>query len=266
MDIDDPDLTAARAAVPLAALDAAARSQIAALARRQMRAQGLLMQLVTFVGGQLEDGMKMLPRSSRDRIEGAARRALRQSYEIAARSRGGRMLSTDRAHRALGTVSGALGGIGGLPTALVELPVATTMIFRAVQGVAETYGEEPTDPATRLEVLRVFGSGGPGDADDGIDTAFIGARLSLTGAALNRLIATVAPRFASMLGQKLATQTVPILGAAAGAGTNYAFIDYYIELAHVHFGLRRLAREHDEGLVHDAFHAQLAELKLIDQV
>jgi len=262
MDTTDRDMTAGAGDVPLVPLGEAAQAEIAALAQRQMRAQSLLMQVVTFVGGQVEDGLKLLPQSGRDRIEGAARRALRQSYEVAAKSRGRRVLTTDRAHRALCTLSGAMGGIGGLPTAVAELPVATTVIFRAVQGVAEIHGEDPTDPETRMEVLRVFGAGGPGEADDGIDTAFIGARLSLTGAALNRLIATVAPRFAAMLGQKLATQTIPILGAAAGAGTNYAFIDYYIELAHVHFGLRRLARRHDAALVHDAFHAHLAQLKL----
>jgi hypothetical protein len=44
------------------------------------------------------------------------------------------------------------------------------------------------------------------------------------------------------LGQKLAAQTVPVLGAATGAGTNYTFVTYYTEIAHVHFGLRKQAR------------------------
>ena len=64
-----------------------------------------------------------------------------------------------------------------------------------------------------------------------------------------------------MLGQKLASQTVPILGAAAGAGTNFAFVNYYTEIAHVHFGLRKLARTHGADAVGDAFHAELAQLK-----
>ena len=97
----------------------------------------------------------------------------------------------------------------------------------------------------------------PGGEDDGIDTAFLGARLGLSGVAVNRLISRVAPRFATVLGQKLAGQAVPILGAAAGAGTNYAFIDYYVEVAHMHFGLRRLARLHGEERVLESFHAAL---------
>ncbi|MGB8624075.1 MAG: EcsC family protein, partial [Paracoccaceae bacterium] len=57
------------------------------------------------------------------------------------------------------------------------------------------------------------------------------------------LIVKVAPRLATALGQKLAAQTVPVIGAVAGAATNYAFTSYYQEIAHVHFGLKRLSRE-----------------------
>jgi uncharacterized protein (DUF697 family) len=51
-----------------------------------------------------------------------------------------------------------------------------------------------------------------------------------------------------VLGQKLAAQTVPVLGAAAGAATNYAYTRYYQDMAHVHFGLRRLAIEADRDM------------------
>lgn len=242
-----------------------AQDDIVALARRQIRANGVLMQAISYVGGQVENTLNMLPKSARSQINKAARNALQRSYDIAATSRtglGARALQTDRGHKVMATLSGALGGIGGLPTALAELPIATTMIFRAVQGVAAEYGEDPTSQETRLECLAVFGAGGPGTDDDGIDTAFIGARLGITGAALNGLIGKVAPRFATILSQKLATQAVPILGAAAGAGTNYAFTDYYVEMAHVHFGLRRLARDHGTDQVTDAFHIALVAAKL----
>lgn len=248
---------------PPAPLNDNARAKIAALAARQHNASGVLMQVVSFLGGQVEDGLKMLPDAARARLDGGAARALRASYDAAGRSRGGmgKFLSTDRAHKALASVSGALGGFGGLPTALAELPLATTVIFRAVQGVAETYGEDPLAPETRAQCLQVFGKGGPGEQDDGIDTTFIGARVGLSGAAINKLIGKIAPQFATVLGQKLATQTVPVLGAAAGAGTNYTFVSYYTDIAHVHFGLRELARTYGTDAVTDAFHADLAALK-----
>ncbi|WP_282025631.1 EcsC family protein [Limimaricola cinnabarinus] len=250
---------------PTEPLDEDIRTEIAALATRQARAGRGLMRIVNLAGDRVEDGMRLLPKPARARIETAARGALSRSYDIASRTRapgnGAGALEaafgTDRAARVMATLSGALGGVGGLTTALAELPVATTMIFRAVQRVAEANGEDPLSEETRAECLRVFGAGGPGGGDDGIDTAFLGARLGLSGVAVNRLISRIAPRFATVLGQKLAGQAVPILGAAAGAGTNYAFTDYYVEVAHVHFGLRRLARLHGEERVLEAFHAEL---------
>ncbi|WP_247226608.1 EcsC family protein [Yoonia sp. F2084L] len=245
-------------------LTEAAKAEIAELAARQRKANGVLMSAINFVGGQVEDGLKLLPASVRDQVDDLARAALRQSFDVASRSRTGRgeTIGSDRIHKILGTISGALGGFGGLPTALAELPVATTVIFRAVHHVAVEYGEDPHAEETKMECLAVFGAGGPGTDDDGVDTAFIGARLSISGAAVNGLISKVAPRFAAVLSQKLATQAVPILGAAAGAGTNYAFVDYYVAMAHVHFGLRKLSRTYGDQAVADHFHAILASGKL----
>lgn len=244
---------------PIRPLDDAARARIAALAQRQHRAGSVLLKVIMAAGGRFEDVLGALPEKTRKPLLEAVQDALTRSYHVAEKSRTS-VLSSDRAHRALATLSGALGGAGGLATAVVELPVATTLIFRAVQSVAETHGEDPRTPETRMECLRVFGSGGPGAGDDGIDTSFVGARLTLTGPALNSLIAAVAPRFAAVLGQKLAAQAVPVLGAAAGAGTNYAFVDYYVEMAHVHFGLRAACRSHDAAEVRAAFHMDLAAL------
>ena len=242
---------------PSTGLTEAARAQIAALVDRQRRANGVLMKAINYVGGQVEDGLKMLPAGTRAQVDRAARPALEASYEAASRSRS-TYAGSDGAHRAMSALSGALGGLGGLPTALAELPIATTIIFRAVQGVAAQYGEDPSDEAVRLECLAVFGAGGPGADDDGVNTSFFGARIGLTGAAVHGLLGKVAPRFATVLSQKLASQAVPILGAAAGAGTNYAFTDYYVAMAHVHFGLRKLARAHGESRVLDEFHTVLA--------
>ena len=245
-------------------LTAAAKAEIAALAARQRKANGVLMSAINFVGGQVEDGLKLLPAAAKDQIDDLARAALRHSFDVASKSRTGRgqSIGSDRAHKILATLSGAVGGFGGLPTALAELPVATTVIFRAVHQVAVEYGEDPASEETKMECLAVFGAGGPGTDDDGVDTAFIGARLSISGVAVNGLISKVAPKFAAVLSQKLATQAVPILGAAAGAGTNYAFVDYYVSMAHVHFGLRRLARSFGDQAVADHFHMVLAAGKL----
>ena len=64
-----------------------------------------------------------------------------------------------------------------------------------------------------------------------------------------------------MLGQKLAAQTVPVLGAVAGASVNYVFTRYYQQIAHVHFGLRRLAidADFDHGELVDRLAARMQQ-------
>lgn len=262
--MEQPRLIEVNPADPPPPLDAEGRAAIAALAERQRQARGMVMTAISFVGGRVEGALSVMPKPLRKQFDRAVRAALARSYDLAGRSRQGMgaRLSGDRANRMMAAVSGAVGGVGGILTAVAEIPVATTVIFRAVQDVAKAHGEDPDDPDTRLECLSVFGAGGPGSEDDGIDTSFVGARLALSGSAVNSMIARVAPRFAAMLGQKLATQAVPILGAAAGAGTNLAFTGYYVEMAHVHFGLRALARRYGEEQVLAHFHAVLANRRL----
>lgn len=229
--------------LPHSALTPQILEEIEELAERRRKATGVLMQASNFVSSQVDDGLNRLPESMRARLEDAAQSALHESYRVAVKSRtgvGGK-LGSDGLHRALGTLTGAVGGFGGLPTALIEVPVITTVFFRAVQTVAAEYGEDPISEDTRKECLRVFGSG-----EDM-------AAMPLSGATVSALISKVAPRFAGILSQKLATQTIPVIGAAAGATTNYAFVDYYVSLAHVHFGLRKLGRLYGTDAVMDAF-------------
>jgi uncharacterized protein (DUF697 family) len=74
---------------------------------------------------------------------------------------------------------------------------------------------------------------------------------------MQSLIAKVAPRLAVVMGQKLAAQAVPVLGAVAGAATNYAYTSYYEDMAHIHFGLRKLAIDAD--VPHDELVQRLKE-------
>ena len=46
--------------------------------------------------------------------------------------------------------------------------------------------------------------------------------------------------------EKILAQAVPIAGSLAGAGLNYAFIDYYQQMARAHFGIRIVERRVSE--------------------
>ncbi len=220
-------------------------ARLRALVRRHRRAENAGIQILNVIGGQAEGLLNRLPSEVRNQLAERTDRALRMAMEAAHRSRGVVEEMPGWRSRALTTAMGGLGGLGGLPTALAELPVTTTMLLRAIQDVAVEHGFDPAEPGVQYDCIQVFAAAGPLDHDDGSDVAFLSTRMAVTGTALQALITRVAPRLATVLGQKLAAQTVPILGAAAGAATNFAYTSYYQQMAHVHFGLRRLAIDAD---------------------
>ncbi|MEP5154841.1 EcsC family protein, partial [Planktotalea sp.] len=166
-------------------------------------------------------------------------KALNIAQDAAFRSRGVVPDQKNWLNTAATTAMGAAGGMGGLPTAFAELPVTTTVLLRAIQGIAAEYGFDPADPEIQAECLHVFAAAGPLANDDGADMGFLSARVTLTGATVQGIITQIAPRLGAAFGQKLAAQAVPLIGAVAGAATNYAYTSYYQEMAHVHFGLMR---------------------------
>lgn len=213
------------------------------LAQRYVRAGGLGMEILSYVGGSAETLLGRLPRLVRDRLDDAVTSALNGALAAAgtvAPPRGG---FADGVNRVVVSAIGAAGGAAGLAGAMAELPVTVTVLLRTILGIAAEHGMDPADPSTRAEALRVFASAGPMADDDGTDLGLLAARLTVTGQGLQTLIARIAPRFAAVIGQKLAAQSAPVLGAVAGASINYSFTRYYQEMARVHFGLLRLGDE-----------------------
>lgn len=238
----------------------ACAAEVAVLAAKMRAANGPMMRFVTRVGGSIEDRLRVLPGPFRDGLAALTERLLSDTYRAAASigalplvPRAGRRL-----HRAVATLSGAAGGAAGLGSAVLELPGTVALIFGAMQKAAAEHGYDPASEDVRKICLDILGSGGPGAWDDGVNASFVGARLSLSGTALNAILARVAPRFGIVLGHKLASQIVPVLGAAAGAGVNYVFMDYYQQMAQVRFGLKRLAETHGEETVVSAFRVAMA--------
>ncbi len=220
------------------------------LAARYRGAGSLAIDVLNLLGKQADGLVDSLPRPVRDKLEDATEQALKQAMKAAHQSR--RVVKCDQngwLHTAIATTMGAAGGVGGLPSALAEIPLTTTILLRAIQDVAEDYGFDPASEAVQFDCVQVFAVAGPMADDDGADLGFLGARMALSSGGAQKLIAWVTPRLAAVMGQKLAAQAVPVLGAATGAATNYAFTRYYREIAHVHFGLRQLSI--DAGVRHD---------------
>ena len=226
--------------------------EIAALAYAYGRANGPFVKLVNRLGGGLEGQMSRLPASVRAELERAVSQALQKAHGLAAMGRRAPDLGPRGATYAA-MASGAIGGAAGLAGSLVELPVTITVMLHAIRSEAVAAGYDPEDPKIRLACIEVFSAGSPLRGDDGVNTAFLSARLAMTGGTLQKVLAVVVPRLAVVFGQKLAAQAVPVMGALTGAALNAAFLTYYREIARIRFRLLRLSEVHGAEKVLTAF-------------
>ncbi len=222
-----------------------AEAELDRLAQHYRTAGGAGVKLLNRLGGSAESLLEQLPEPVRQGLTGATEQALWIAMHAAQGSRRAVPDQKPWVNTAVTTAMGAAGGLGGVSTALMELPATTTMLLRSIQGAAAREGFDPEQENVKFDCVRVLSAAGPMTHDDGADLGFFSVRLTLTGPAMQRLIAAVAPRLSVVLGQKLAAQSVPVLGAIAGGGTNYIYTRYYQQIAHVHFGLRRLAMDAD---------------------
>ncbi|MBB3992905.1 hypothetical protein GGR95_000524 [Sulfitobacter undariae] len=232
-------------------------AELEAIARRYKGASGVGISVLNLIGGHAESLLDKLPAKVRNQLDSATERALNHALTAAHKSRGHVPDQASWLNSAVSAALGAAGGAGGLPTALAELPITTTLLLRVIEGVAVEYGFDPESESVQFDCVRVFSAAGPLADDDGSDLAFLTTRLALSGKAVQAIVHKVAPKLAVVMGQKLAAQTVPVLGAVAGAATNYAYTSYYEDMAHVHFGLRKLAIDAD--IVPEELNKRLAQ-------
>jgi hypothetical protein len=157
-------------------------------------------------------------------------------------------------HRLATTASGAASGFVGLPGVLFDIPFTTTTILRSIAEVARDSGEDLAEEDTRKACLQVLAFGGPGAEDDDAETGYWATRLGVNHLTVNLLISNAASRFGVILSEKFMAQAVPVAGALAGAALNYAFTEYYQNMARVHFCLRALERRTGDAVaVRDCF-------------
>ena len=105
-------------------------AEIDALAARYKGAGGIGIDLLNSLGLQADHLLKRLPPAARDGLQDATEAALRQAMKAAHKSRDVVPDQASWLNAAVSAAMGAAGGFGGLPTALAELPVTTTLLLR----------------------------------------------------------------------------------------------------------------------------------------
>ena len=175
-------------------------------------------------------------------------------------------------HKAAAASSGAVGGAFGLATLPIELPISTTLILRSIAEIARREGEDLSDPEAALACVQVFALGSGKEDANPAESSYFAVRAALAqsmaeaarfiaehgfvgqGApVMIRLASEIATRFGIVVSQKVAAQTVPVIGALGGAAVNAAFMDHYQDLARAHFTVRRLERILGRDVVREAY-------------
>jgi hypothetical protein len=221
--------------------------------------KGLAFRLGSFVGDQTEGlvnaaGRFVLNNSafsarkiveiSLDRLYDAATRGMDTvalAEEMAATSAG-------RRHKLLSTISGAATGFMGAPGMIVDIPLTTGLMLRSIAGIARSFGEDPSTDEGRRACLEVFALSEHRDGPEG-QAGYWAARAALSRMAIDGFMRRVASILGVSFTQKFLTRIVPVVGAATGGALNYAFMDYYQQMARVHFALRQVERRYDPAQV-----------------
>jgi hypothetical protein len=221
--------------------------------------------VTNLLGRRVEALGRALPSPARRRIARAAENALKIALRLALRTidRTSPAKAAKGAHKAAAAASGALGGAFGLASMAIELPISTTILLRSIAEIAREEGEDLARPEAALACIAVFALGGETAGEAAIESGYFAVRGALaksvgesarfiaqrglvdeTAPILVRLLAQIAARFGVVVGEKLAAQAVPVIGAIGGAAVNVAFAEHFQTVARGHFIVRRLERAH----------------------
>ncbi len=243
-------------------------------ARRLLASRSLAVRLTEVLGKPIEMGLEALPAAASAMIHKATRVALEQALHLALRTLGseGRPESSDRMHRWATGVTGAAGGLFGLGSVVIELPITTGIMLRSIGDIARSEGHDLAHPETRLACLEVFALGGSGSRGDASETGYYAVRAALAQAVsdalrhvarrgmtaegapvLIRLIEKIAARFGVIVQEKVALEALPVIGAVSGAAINTVFTEHFQNLARGHFIIRRLELQHGAEAVRTSF-------------
>jgi hypothetical protein len=241
-----------------------------ACAKALLENPGLASKVTGLIGMPIEKAFRLLPARWADVVNAATRKSLEVALHAALFTLDDRrqLKSRDLLHKLAVAATGAGGGAFGLAGLPVELPLSTAIMLRSIADVARSEGEPLRMPASKLACLEVFALGGQKPADDASESAYFmvrGALARLVSQAaqyvtekglveegapiLVRLIAQLSSRFAASVSEKVAAQSVPIIGAAGGAAINLLFIDHFQDMARGHFVVRRLERAYGPEVV-----------------
>jgi hypothetical protein len=242
----------------------------------------LPVRIAALIGAPVGWSLARLPAPAAEAIRRASEKAVLAALKIAVATVSAESPRPPRyrAHRIAAAAAGAAGGALGLPALAVELPVSTMIMLRSIAEIARAQGEIVTSAEAQVAMVEVFALGGRLPEDDASQAGYYAVRAALAKAvseaaawighrgfveesapAIVRLVAAVAARFGIAVSEKVAAQTIPVIGALGGAAINWLFMDHFQSAAKGHFAVRRLERIYGPDIVRAEYERRATRLK-----
>jgi len=244
------------------------------LAHTHLETPSFAVRLSNVIGTPIEMGLKLMPRGIYQSLQRAAEKGVWRALNAATSGlQHKRGPARDVRYKIAGIAGGAVGGFFGGPAILLELPLTSLVMLRAIADIARAEGEQLDSLETRMACLEVFALGGRSADDDAADLGYYGLRLALeapiAGATryiaqngvvsragsplLVDLIATVSRRFGATVSERAAAKIIPVIGSLGGAFINHVFIQHFQDMARGHFTIRRLERKYGPRLIRSQY-------------
>lgn len=244
------------------------------MAKLRLEHPNLAARIADVIGKPVESLLTALPEGAQDRISDATQKALYKGLEYAISTIGdpNPKASQDRLHQLLVAGTGALGGVAGLWSVLIELPVSTCLMLRSIADIARSEGHDIAQVGTQLACLEVFALGGKSAQDDQAETGYWAVRFALAAAVneaatylarrgaiaegapqLVRLISVIAARFSVIVTEEVVAKAIPVVGAVSGGLINVAFMNHFQEMARGHFTIKRLEAQYGTDVVQQKY-------------
>ena len=250
-------------------------------AKQILENPGFAMKVAGYLGKPIEFAIDKIDSET---LNQATTKALGKALDVAIGSlkEESSIVPSNLKHKFMVGGSGAVGGFFGLASLAIELPISTTIMLRSIADIAQSQEHVLSDMETRLACLEVFSLGSSKNSDDDAsESAYFAARATLAfemRAALQsvshmssqaikdalargqmpiliKFINTIASRFGIVVSEKLAAQSIPLIGAAGGAAINVMFIDHFQEMAEGHFIVKRLEKKHGSEKIEALYHS-----------
>lgn len=252
------------------------KADLAALANaaQQLESSNLATSLSHMIGMPIEKAMAALPGHWSNIVSRMTRKALQKALDTALYSLNKKPLKPkNKIHTLLAGISGAIGGTFGITALAIELPISATIMLRSIADIARSSGEDLDELESKMACLTVFALSGDktipsSKSPEAADTSYYAVRSFLTKALgdttnhitvhglskesapiMVKFINAVSARFSIPVSEKLAAQSLPIVGAVSGASVNYLFIKHYQKMAKAHFLVRSLERKYGNKVV-----------------